>query len=28
MTRHIERAKALLRRGDLAVTEVCMAVGR
>ena len=27
MTRRIERAKALLRRGDLAVTEVCMAVG-
>ena len=27
MTRRIERAKALLRRGDLAVTEVCCAVG-
>src|SRR5690349_7701509 len=27
MTRRIERAKALLRKGDLAVTEVCMAVG-
>ncbi|MEV7599044.1 helix-turn-helix transcriptional regulator [Kitasatospora sp. NPDC089797] len=27
MTRRIERAKALLRRGDLNVTEVCMAVG-
>ncbi|MEU3597491.1 helix-turn-helix transcriptional regulator [Streptomyces sp. NPDC006798] len=27
MTRRIERAKALLRRGDLGVTEVCMAVG-
>src|SRR3954451_19500373 len=27
MTRRIERAKALLRRGDLSVTEVCMAVG-
>ena len=27
MTRRIERAKALLRRGDLAVTEVCVAVG-
>lgn len=27
MTRRIERAKALLRRGDLPVTEVCMAVG-
>jgi AraC-like DNA-binding protein len=27
MTRRIERAKALLRRGDLTVTEVCMAVG-
>jgi transcriptional regulator GlxA family with amidase domain len=27
MTRRIERAKALLRRGDLAVTEVCFAVG-
>ncbi|MEV7121695.1 helix-turn-helix transcriptional regulator [Kitasatospora griseola] len=27
MTRRIERAKTLLRRGDLSVTEVCMAVG-
>ena len=27
MTRRIERAKALLRRGDMSVTEVCMAVG-
>jgi transcriptional regulator GlxA family with amidase domain len=27
MTRRIERATALLRRGDLSVTEVCMAVG-
>jgi AraC-like DNA-binding protein len=27
MTRRIERAKALLRRSDLSVTEVCMAVG-
>ncbi|MFB4195986.1 helix-turn-helix transcriptional regulator [Streptomyces carpaticus] len=27
MTRRIERAKALLRRGDLSVTEVCVAVG-
>jgi AraC-like DNA-binding protein len=27
MTRRIERAKALLRRGDLSVTEVCHAVG-
>jgi AraC-like DNA-binding protein len=27
MTRRIERAKALLRRGDITVTEVCMAVG-
>jgi AraC-like DNA-binding protein len=26
MTRRIERAKALLRRGDLPVTEVCMSV--
>lgn len=26
-TRRIERAMALLRRGDLSVTEVCMAVG-
>ncbi|GAB2681576.1 helix-turn-helix transcriptional regulator [Thalassiella azotivora] len=27
MTRRIERAKTLLRRGDLTVTEVCFAVG-
>jgi AraC-like DNA-binding protein len=27
MTRRIERAKALLRRGDVSVTEVCVAVG-
>lgn len=27
MTRRIERAKALLRRGDLSVTEVCFSVG-
>jgi transcriptional regulator GlxA family with amidase domain len=27
MTRRIERAAALLRRGDLSVTDVCMAVG-
>jgi transcriptional regulator GlxA family with amidase domain len=27
MTRRIERAKALLRRGNLSVTEVCMLVG-
>jgi transcriptional regulator GlxA family with amidase domain len=27
MTRRIERAKALLRRGDLSVTAVCLAVG-
>jgi AraC-like DNA-binding protein len=27
MTRRIERAKALLRQGDLSVTEVCIAVG-
>lgn len=27
MTRRIERATALLRRGDLGVTEVCSAVG-
>ncbi|HST39467.1 MAG TPA: helix-turn-helix transcriptional regulator [Conexibacter sp.] len=27
MTRRIERAKALLRRGDLSVTEVCFEVG-
>ena len=26
-TRRIERAKALLRQGDLSVTEVCMMVG-
>ncbi|MFV2097367.1 helix-turn-helix transcriptional regulator [Solwaraspora sp. WMMB762] len=26
-TRRVERAKALLRRGDLSVTDVCMAVG-
>ncbi|HEX6477015.1 MAG TPA: helix-turn-helix transcriptional regulator, partial [Acidimicrobiales bacterium] len=26
MTRRIERAMALLRRGDLSVTEVCMEV--
>jgi AraC-like DNA-binding protein len=26
-TRRIERAKALLRRGEHSVTEVCMAVG-
>ena len=26
-TRRIERAKALLRRGDMSVTDVCMAVG-
>ncbi|MDQ3424579.1 MAG: AraC family transcriptional regulator, partial [Actinomycetota bacterium] len=26
MTRRIERAMALLRRGDLSVTEVCFAV--
>ncbi|MGI8868117.1 MAG: helix-turn-helix domain-containing protein [Mycobacteriales bacterium] len=26
-TRRIERAKALLRRGDLSVTEVCIGVG-
>jgi AraC-like DNA-binding protein len=26
MTRRIERAKALLRRGDLRVTDVCLAV--
>jgi|GEM_PF-4678685 len=25
--RHLERAMALLRRGDLSVTEVCFAVG-
>ncbi len=27
MTRRIERAKALLRRGDISVTEACMEVG-
>jgi len=27
MTRRIERAKALLRRGDMTVTDVCFAVG-
>lgn len=27
MTRRIERAKALLRRGDVSVTEACMEVG-
>jgi len=27
MTRRIERAKALLRRGDMSVTEVCIQVG-
>jgi AraC-like DNA-binding protein len=27
MTRRIERAQALLRRGDMSVTEVCYAVG-
>ncbi len=27
MTRRIERAKALLRRGDMSVTEACMEVG-
>lgn len=27
MTRRIERAQALLRRGDLSVTEVCFMVG-
>ncbi len=27
MSRRMERAKALLRSGDLSVTEVCMAVG-
>ena len=27
MTRRIERAQALLRRGDLTVTEVCLMVG-
>ncbi|WP_425608569.1 helix-turn-helix transcriptional regulator [Streptomyces albipurpureus] len=28
MTRRIERAMALLRRGDLSVTEVCFTFGR
>src|SRR5207248_5679920 len=27
MTRRIERAKALLRKGDVSVTDVCFAVG-
>src|SRR5262245_64389103 len=27
MTRRIERAKALLQRGDLSVTDVCFTVG-
>jgi transcriptional regulator GlxA family with amidase domain len=27
MTRRVERAKALLRQGDLSVTDVCFAVG-
>jgi AraC-like DNA-binding protein len=27
MTRRVERAKALLRKGEMSVTEVCMAVG-
>lgn len=27
MTRRVERAMALLRRGDLSVTDVCMTVG-
>ena len=27
MTRRIERAQALLRRGDISVTEACLAVG-
>lgn len=27
MTRRIERAKALLRRGEMSVTDVCFAVG-
>jgi AraC-like DNA-binding protein len=27
MTRRVERAKLLLRQGDLSVTDVCMAVG-
>ncbi len=27
MTRRVERAKALLRQGDMTVTDVCVAVG-
>ncbi len=27
LTRRVERAKALLRRGDLSVTDVCLTVG-
>ena len=27
MTRRVERAKSLLRRGDMSVTEVCIAIG-
>lgn len=27
LTRRLERAKALLRRGDLSVTDVCLSVG-
>src|SRR5258708_19609177 len=27
MTRRVERAKALLRRGDMSVTDACFAVG-
>ncbi len=27
MTRRVERAKALLRRGDVSVTDVCLEVG-
>jgi AraC-like DNA-binding protein len=27
MTRRIERAMALLRRGDMSVTDICFAVG-
>ncbi len=27
MTRRIERAKALLRQGDMSVTDICVAVG-
>jgi AraC-like DNA-binding protein len=27
MTRRVERAKALLRRGDISVSEACMEVG-